>query len=365
MIPFRSHGTDSRGTNAHGADSRSANAQPLDHLITRISARFGPTPEQFGKEFIYLPNRERILDILHIVRDLLFPGYFSRELLNTGNVCFYVGNQVLRVQEMLTAEIFRALYYTRDRLTTEEVEDETRFRISCQRRAEQVTSYFLNQIPRLQDLLVEDVRAALRGDPAATSDNEIIMSYPGLMAITVHRVAHLLYHSQVPLLPRVMSEYAHAVTGIDIHPGADIGHSFFIDHGTGVVIGETTVIGNYAKIYQGVTLGALSTRDAQGLHNVKRHPTLGDFVTVYSGATILGGNTVIGDHVTIGSNVFITSSVTERTRVSPVVPCQTAKQIESKRTGRCGQVRANGPESGHQRRRANNEIDPATRKAMM
>ncbi|HEX7554517.1 MAG TPA: serine acetyltransferase, partial [Geothrix sp.] len=182
--------------------------------------------------------------------------------------------------------------------------------------AEAIVQVFLATIPRLRATLATDVQAAFEGDPAAGDTDEVIFSYPGIFAITAHRIAHELFLLKVPLIPRIMSEYAHALTGIDIHPGATIGEFFFIDHGTGVVIGETTTIGRYAKIYQGVTLGALSTRGGQSLRGVKRHPTLEDGVTVYSGASILGGETVIGKDAVISSNVFVTQSVPSETRVT-------------------------------------------------
>ena len=182
--------------------------------------------------------------------------------------------------------------------------------------AREITHRFLEKIPKLRDVLATDVQAGYEGDPAAFNTDEVIFSYPGMYAITVNRIAHELYLLGVPLIPRMMTEHAHSLTGIDIHPGASIGEYFFIDHGTGVVVGETTVIGKYVKIYQGVTLGALSTRGGQSLRGVKRHPTLEDNVTVYSGASILGGETVIGTGAVIGSNAFITSSVPAQTRVS-------------------------------------------------
>lgn len=183
-------------------------------------------------------------------------------------------------------------------------------------RALEITHSFLSKIPDLRDVLETDVQAGYEGDPAAFNTDEVIFSYPGIYAITVNRIAHELYLLGVPLIPRMMTEHAHSLTGIDIHPGAAIGEYFFIDHGTGVVVGETTIIGKYVKIYQGVTLGALSTRGGQSLRGVKRHPTLEDNVTVYSGASILGGETVIGTGAVIGSNAFITSSVPAHTRVS-------------------------------------------------
>jgi serine O-acetyltransferase len=175
---------------------------------------------------------------------------------------------------------------------------------------------FLQKLPSVREFLLTDVEAAYEGDPAAYSRAEIIISYPGIYAVTVQRLAHELYLLSVPLIPRIMTEHSHSITGIDIHPGAKIGRYFFIDHGTGIVIGETAVIGNHVKIYQGVTIGALSTRGGQLLKGIKRHPTIEDCVTIYSGASILGGNTVIGENTVIGGNAFVTKSVPEKTRVS-------------------------------------------------
>ncbi|MCL2049294.1 MAG: serine acetyltransferase [Defluviitaleaceae bacterium] len=188
--------------------------------------------------------------------------------------------------------------------------------LKCQGVSAETAEAFMRQIPALRETLKTDVEAAFEGDPAAYSRAEIIISYPGLFAVMVQRMAHILYKLGVPLIPRIMTEHAKSITGIDIHPGAEIGQYFFIDHGTGVVVGETAIIGSYVKIYQSVTLGALSTRGGQCLKSVKRHPTLEDYVTVYSGATILGGETVIGKGATIGGNAFITKSIREKTKVS-------------------------------------------------
>ena len=182
--------------------------------------------------------------------------------------------------------------------------------------AEQLTLKFLDRLTEIRRLINTDLEAAYDGDPAAFNKPEIVFSYPGLFAILVSRIAHELYLLNVPLIPRIMTEYAHTQTGIDIHPGATIGEYFFIDHGTGIVVGETSVIGNNVKIYQGVTIGALSTREGQKLHGTRRHPTIEDNVTIYAGASILGGNTVIGRNSVIGSNVFITTSIPPDTRVS-------------------------------------------------
>jgi serine O-acetyltransferase len=221
---------------------------------------------------------------------------------------YYVGELLGDIQGVLFNEVLNAIRHqaTRHGNPGHDFEQE----------AEAIVRAFLASIPRLRTVLATDVRAAFEGDPAAQDADEVIFSYPGILAITVHRIAHELYGLKVPLIPRMMSEYAHALTGIDIHPGATIGECFFIDHGTGVVIGETTVIGRYAKIYQGVTLGAMSTRGGQSFRGVKRHPTLEEGVTVYSGASILGGQTVIGREAVISSNVFITQSVPAQTRVT-------------------------------------------------
>jgi serine O-acetyltransferase len=182
--------------------------------------------------------------------------------------------------------------------------------------AEEICMRFFERLPRVREYVETDMQAAFDGDPAAGSKEEILLAYPGLVASTVNRLAHELYLLGVPLVPRMMTEYAHSLTGIDIHPGATLGRYFFIDHGTGIVIGESTVVGEHVKLYQGVTLGALSTKGGQMLKNLKRHPTIGDRVTIYSGASILGGNTVIGHDCVIGGNVFITKSVPANTRVS-------------------------------------------------
>ncbi len=183
-------------------------------------------------------------------------------------------------------------------------------------RAREMTQSFMERLPQIRAVLETDIRAALSGDPAAGSRDEVILAYPGLYAVSVYRIAHQLLALGVPLIPRIMTEHAHSVTGIDIHPGAQIGESFFMDHGTGIVIGETTVIGSNVKLYQGVTLGSLSTKGAGALKGVKRHPTLEDHVTVYSGATILGGDTVIGEGAVVGSGAFVTKSVARGARVT-------------------------------------------------
>lgn len=262
-----------------------------------------------------LPDRQSIIDITEDLRAILFPVFFGSFDGDESLQRYRLADQLLYIRNRLVRQISLAFCH--------------RFAIEnpgaaadCQEiqpehpRAIEVVESFLQGLPDIRDRLTKDVQAAYDGDPAAKSYVEVILSYPGIFAITVHRLAHELFRADVPLIPRIMSEYAHTKTGIDIHPGATIGDYFFIDHGTGVVIGETSVIGHHVKIYQSVTLGALSTRGGQDLQGVDRHPKIGDYVTIYGGATILGGETVIGSGATIGGNVFITKSVTPQTKVS-------------------------------------------------
>jgi serine O-acetyltransferase len=256
-----------------------------------------------------LPSRETMGEVLADLTDVLYPGYARRQNLHIGNVEYYVGELIDGLHDKLTQQIARAMRH--------EFADESPH-VDFEALAQQNAIHFLQRLPDLRLVLEEDVRAAYEGDPAAKSHYEIVFCYPGLEAITTYRLAHELLALGVPLIPRIMTEAAHSKTGIDIHPGAQIGPGFFIDHGTGVVIGETCVIGRNVKLYQGVTLGAQSfPRDADGqlVRGRKRHPTLEDEVVVYANATILGGDTVIGHHAVIGSNVWLTHSVAPYTRV--------------------------------------------------
>lgn len=253
-------------------------------------------------------NSDLIIEILEKVRQVIFPGYFELKTLRGGTIEYHVGELLEDISYKLTKQVRKALAHATENQALTEKER--------QHKAEEITSKFLERLPALRNLLAKDVQAAYDGDPAAFSTEEVIFSYPGVFAISVNRIAHELHVLGVPMIPRIMTEHAHSLTGIDIHPGATIGEYFFIDHGTGVVVGETTVIGKNVKIYQGVTLGALSTRGGQSLKSVRRHPTLKDNVTVYSGASILGGDTVIGEGAVIGSNAFLTSSVPDDTKVS-------------------------------------------------
>ena len=249
------------------------------------------------------PNRENVVSVLHDIQCLIFPGYKTAEELDSINLRYVTGQRVNRIIVLLTKEIQKALSYKAvQHDVNSKVQDSQCFGL-----AEKAAIALVEAIPEIRRLARLDTIAAYNGDPAAKSGEEVIVSYPGLEAIIVYRIAHFLYECGVPVLPRIMSEHVHGKTGIDIHPGAKIGESFFIDHGTGVVIGETTVIGNNVKIYQGVTLGALSVKKT--LQDKKRHPTIEDDVTIYANATILGGETVIGKGSVIGGNSWITESV--------------------------------------------------------
>lgn len=262
-----------------------------------------------------LPSRERVISILRDLLTLCFPGYFGSEPILKNDVAFFVNALIDTLYIRLREEIARGLIHeARSNQKNEE---------ACQDRADAVTLELLESIPRIRKLLMGDVAAAYNGDPAAKSHDEIILSYPCIEAIATYRIAHELYKQQTPLIPRIISEYAHSRTGIDIHPGAIIGTHFFIDHGTGVVIGETAQIGNNVKLYQGVTLGALSFRkDIEGrlVKGGKRHPTIEDEVVIYSGATILGGDTIIGHHSVIGANVWLTETIPPHTKVTIGTP---------------------------------------------
>jgi serine O-acetyltransferase len=256
-----------------------------------------------------IPSLESVIDILTRLREILFPGYFSEEKLDPANLRYQVGQSVDVLFESLSEQITHSLRHECLRYDQPCIE--------CVSLGYEEASTFLKSIPKTREVLATDVRAAYEGDPAAKSYDEIVFSYPGIFAISVYRMAHQLFEQQIPLLPRIMTEYAHTMTGIDIHPGAKIGESFFIDHGSGVVIGETTVIGKNVRIYQGVTLGALSLPKDAGkrLRGKKRHPNIEDDVIIYAGATILGGDTVIGARSVIGGNVWITESVPADTKV--------------------------------------------------
>lgn len=277
----------------------------LDDIVRQLHAGYQSSELFFNRDGLERPNRSAIINILNDFRQLLFPGYFGTESPTRTSAPYFAGHMLTYIYEELCPQIQLALAYHEGGLTEE-----------VKHRAEQTATELLLELPRIQKLLLIDVEAALNGDPAAGSREQVIFSYPGLHAIFVYRIAHELYVRNIPYIPRIMSEYVHGLTGIDINSGATIGEYFFIDHGTGVVIGETTTIGNNVKIYQGVTLGALSTRAGLKLAGKKRHPTIEDDVTIYSNVSILGGKTVIGRGCTIGGSAFITSSIPPFSRVS-------------------------------------------------
>lgn len=258
------------------------------------------------------PDKKVICDIISKLQEIIFPGFYKPDTYKTYTVKSTVSTLIEDVLYNLKSQIAITLKYNPVFADSSPCETEGE--------AQRITVEFLKRIPKIREYIETDVAAAFDGDPAAYNKEEIVVTYPGFYAITVYRAAHELHLLGIPLIPRIMTEHAHSLTGIDIHPGATIGKYFFIDHGTGIVIGETTVIGDNVKIYQGVTLGALSTRGGQKLKSVKRHPTIEDNVTIYSGATILGGETVIEKNVVVGGNTFITSSINEGTKVSAKQP---------------------------------------------
>ena len=273
--------------------------ETIDNAVDRILKSY----EEHGginlEENTNFPNRENVITVLRDLQYLIFPGFRVAEEIDSVTLKFVTGERVNRIIAMLSREIKKALAYV---VKSDKVENSHCFKL-----AERTAIALIEEIPEIRRKIVLDVQAAFEGDPAAHSADEVIVSYPGLEAITVYRLAHFLCANGVPVIPRIMSEHAHSRTGIDINPGATIGERFFIDHGTGVVIGESCNIGNNVKIYQGVTLGALSVK--KELMDKKRHPTIEDDVTIYANATILGGDTVIGRGSIIGGNTWVTKSV--------------------------------------------------------
>ena len=279
----------------------------FDELVSKISSNYEAEEIFVTKPFGHFPNRDVIISLIKDVRSLVFPGYYAGEALKGVGAENYVAEQIMRIRNALRTQVHEAfLFRDAAALPAADIEAKT----------DAVVDAFMAELPHIQELLFKDVQAAFDGDPAAQSKQEIILAYPGLFAIFVYRIAHILYGHKVPLIPRLMTEYAHSKTGVDINAGATIGEYFFIDHATGVVIGETTTIGSHVKIYQGVTLGALSTRKGQQLAGVKRHPTIEDDVTIYSNASVLGGQTVVGKGAIIAGSAFVTESVPAYARVS-------------------------------------------------
>jgi serine O-acetyltransferase len=292
------------------SEARAKEQSELDAIVGAIVASYRADARgQFvGRRF--LPSREEIIACIRLFLELFFPGYVGRQDLTDENVGYHVGTLVSTLRDKLTRQIELCLCHAAECGGIVS---------ACEAEARRLATRLLGRIPELRAVLISDVQAALDGDPAAGSLHEIILAYPGLLAVAVYRVAHELHAMGVPLLPRIMTEWAHAQTGADIHPGATIGRSFFIDHATGVVVGETSHIGEGVKLYQGVTLGALShPKDENGklIRGTKRHPTVEDGVTVYANATVLGGTTVVGAASTVGGSVFLTKTVPPGSRVA-------------------------------------------------
>jgi len=275
----------------------------IDRLIDNIIESYNVYGGLKYHESENFPNRQTLITVLEDLRCLLFPAFSKSNYVDSSDIRYITGERVHRVIPLLTHEIEKAVKYV--------CEDSGRDDRACYDLAEQTARSLVQEIPEIRRLLSKDIEAAIQGDPAAVSIEEVILSYPGLEAIIAYRIAHFLHINGVPVVPRIITEYVHGKTGIDIHPGAVIGESFFIDHGTGVVIGETCIIGNNVTLYQGVTLGALSVKKT--MHGKKRHPTIEDDVTIYAGATILGGETVVGRGSTIGGNTWVTESITAGT----------------------------------------------------
>jgi serine O-acetyltransferase len=280
----------------------------LEEVIGEVAASYGAGRLIDSLSTAQLPNKRQVIDALNHLKAVMYLGYYATGELHEQKLRHAVSAHLYPAYEILVEQIRRAVSYEGFRSS------------SVPRDADwpaAATVEFLRKVPRIRGLLSKDVLAAFHGDPAANGVEEVIFSYPSIEAITVHRIAHELQLQGVPMLPRIMSEHAHSISGIDIHPGARVGESFFVDHGTGVVIGETTIIGDHVKIYQGVTLGALSLeRDPEMGRGTKRHPTIEDHVTIYAGATILGGETVIGAHSVIGGNVWLVESVPPHSRIT-------------------------------------------------
>ncbi len=280
----------------------------IDDIVQSIFKDFESGKNIDALNIYNKPDRSEVIDLVETMFRVIYPGYFRDRSYKIYNPKNSLAVTIEDVFYHLNKQVYLALDFgdRRGTLTDEERERES-YRI-CKE--------FFKRIPVIREYIETDLIAGYDGDPAAECMEEIVLAYPGLMAITVYRIAHELYKLQIPVLPRLMTEHAHSETGIDIHPGAKIDKYFFIDHGTGIVIGETSEIGKNVKIYQGVTIGALSTRDGHSLSRKKRHPTICDNVTIYAGATILGGDTIIGENTIIGGNTFITRSIDANTRVN-------------------------------------------------
>ena len=279
----------------------------LPGLVNRMVTSYKTDERTHHINRTYLPSRRETIEIIELLLELVYPGYHGRQNLNDFNVGFHVGELLPKVGEKLYRQVHQCLCY-QDELDGKVTPDKP----PCDKKAQRLTLEFLDRLPAIREMLAGDVQAAYDGDPAAVNLDEVILAYPGVMAVSVYRLAHELYKANIPLIPRIMTEWAHTVTGVDIHPGAKIGRNFFIDHATGVVIGQTSEIGENVKLYQGVTLGAMSfPKDERGqlIRGYKRHPTVENGVTIYANATVLGGETTLGEASIIGGSVFLTGSI--------------------------------------------------------
>ncbi len=295
----------------------------LDELVDRIVDSYGGDRRTRHIDRGYLSSQREIVLAIELLLEVSYPGYFGRQNLTTRNVRFHVGDLLPRLAQCLYTQIYRSLCHQSEMEGKHKPNGLPDDAAMFDAQARLLTERFLEKIPQVREMLALDVQAAYDGDPAAANTDEVILAYPGVLAVTIYRYAHELYRMDVPLVPRTMTEWVHQRTGIDIHPGARIGRSFFIDHGTGVVVGETTEIGDNVKLYQGVTLGALSfLKDERGrmVRGYKRHPTVRDNVTIYANAIILGGETIIGEGATIGGSTFLTSSVPAGCTVTTTSP---------------------------------------------
>jgi len=284
--------------------------QSIETLTQSLVSIFEEDPAYTAIISTTLPSREDILELIRDIRKVLYPKHFSAREYSQKTIHYYVGSKMMQIEQTLTQQVQLALLRKCEHVDCAEVS------IKILEQSQDISYTFMQKLPMIREMMTMDVQAAYDGDPAAADLDQIILSYPGVFAMMVYRIAHELYLLKVPLIPRMMSEYAHSRTGIDINPGATIGRYFFMDHGTGIVIGQTTEIGDYVKLYQGVTLGALSTRGGQTLRGKKRHPTIRDNVTIYSNVSILGGDTIIGHDSVIGGSAFITQSIPPYSKVS-------------------------------------------------
>jgi len=311
----------------------------LASLVDRMVDSYQAHEALHHLDSIFLPSRAQTVEIIELLRRIVFPGFFDEQRLTTQNIRGHIGGLLAEARGLLYEQFRQNLRYDLNARTGDRSGDACP---DCDANARRLADEFMERLPDLRRLLATDVSAAFSGDPAAISTDEAIFCYPGIDAVFIYRVAHEWHRLGLPLLARIASEYAHNETGIDIHPGARIGESFFLDHGTGVVIGETCVIGDRVKLYQGVTLGALSTKGGQAWRGMKRHPTIEDDVTIYGGAIILGGDTVIGQGATIGGSVFLTSSVPAGHTVTMKQPELHSRPPKRRRKGQAGDPPGDG-----------------------